>query len=181
MAVDNVVAFQRRSPMFEVILVPTDGSAVSISAALKALVFAKRMDARVVVFNSIPAYQYPVYVGGMPYEYPSEVDYETQCRAIAERHLGLISEMAKAQGVTASTRIAFNGAAAQAIVDAAKRENCSLIFMGSHGRSGLSRVFLGSVAFKTLALTHIPVLVDRATAEEILHVEALMRQRAIES
>jgi nucleotide-binding universal stress UspA family protein len=167
--------------MFEVILVPTDGSAVSISAALKALAFAKRMDARVVLFNSIPAYQYPVYVGGMPYEYPSEVDYEAQCRAIAKRHLSLVLEMAKAQGVNASSRIDFNGAPAQAIVDVAKRENCGLIFMGSHGRSGLSRIFLGSVAFKTLSLTHIPVLVDRATPEEVLHVEELMRQHAIES
>jgi nucleotide-binding universal stress UspA family protein len=181
MAVDNVVAFQRRSPMFDIVLAPTDGSAVSISAALKALAFAKRMDARVVVFNSIPAYQYPVYVGGMPYEYPSEIDYETQCRAIADRHLGLILEMARTQGVNASSRIEFNGAPAQAIVDAATRDNCGLIFMGSHGRSGLSRVFLGSVTFKALALTHIPVLVDRATPEEILHVEELMRQRAIES
>jgi len=181
MAVDNVVAFHRRSPMFEVILVPTDGSVVSIAAALKALAFAKRMDARVVLFNSIPAYQYPVYVGGMPYEYPSEVDYETQCRAIADRHLGLITQMARAQGVNASTRVDFNGSPAQAIVDAAKKENCGLIFMGSHGRGGLSRVFLGSVAYKTLALTHVPVLVDRATSDEILHVEELMRQHAIES
>lgn len=180
MAVGNVVAFQRPIPMFETLLVPTDGSAVSIAAALKAVSFAKRIEARIVVFHAIPPYQYPVYVGGMPYEYPSEADYEAQCRAIADRHLGLIADAAKAQGVAVSTHIEFNGSSAQAIVDMAQRENCSLIFMGSHGRSGLSRVFLGSVTFKTLTLSHIPVLVDRATSDEISTATALMGQPAIE-
>jgi nucleotide-binding universal stress UspA family protein len=166
--------------MFEAILVPTDGSAVSIAAALKAVAFAKRIDARIVVFHSIPAYQYPVYVGGMPYEYPSEADYEIQCRTIADRHLGLIADAAKGQGVAVSTHIEFDGSPAQAIVDIAKRENCRLIFMGSHGRSGLSRVFIGSVTFKTLTLSHIPVLVDRATPEEISAATTLMSQRAVE-
>lgn len=166
--------------MFETILVPTDGSVVSVAAALKAVAFAKRVEARLLVFHSIPAYQYPVYVGGVPYEYPSEADYEAQCRAIADRHLGLVADTAKAQGVAVSTCIEFNGNPAQAIVNMAQREHCSLIFMGSHGRSGLSKVFLGSVAFKTLTLSHIPVLVDRATPDEISYATALMGQRAIE-
>lgn len=180
MAVDNVVAFQKPAPMFETVLVPTDGSVVSIAAALKAVAFAKRIESRLVVFHSIPAYQYPVYVGGIPYEYPTEADYEAQCRAIAERHLALVADTAEAQGVTVSTQIEFNGSPAQAIVNVAQREHCGLIFMGSHGRSGLSKVFLGSVAFKTLTLSHIPVLVDRATPDEISHAAALMSQRAIE-
>lgn len=180
MASGNVVALPRSSAKLESILVPTDGSALSIAAALKAVEFAKRLDARVVAFHAIPVYQYPVYVGGIPFEYPSEADYETQCRAIVDRYLSLVVNAAVAQGVTVSTRIEFNSAPAQAIVEAAKRENCSMIFMGSHGRGGLSRVFLGSVALKTLTLAHIPVMVDRPTPEEISHAEELMHQNAIE-
>ena len=180
MSSDNVVALQRSGPRFENILVPTDGSALSIAAALKAVEFAKRLEARVVAFNSIPVYQYPVYVGGIPFEYPSEADYEAQCRAIAERYLGLIADAAAVQGVTVNKRIEFNGGPAQAIVEAAKQEHCSLIFMGSHGRSGLSRAFLGSVALKTLTLAHVPVMVDHPTPEEISHAEKLMSQSAIE-
>lgn len=180
MAAGNVVSLQRNSPKFENMLVPTDGSVLSIAAALKAVEFAKRLDVRVVAFHAIPVYQYPVYVGGIPFEYPSEADYETQCRAIVDRYLDLVVKAAGAQGVTVSTRIEFNSAPAQAIVDAAKRENCSMIFMGSHGRGGLSSVFLGSVALKTLTLAHIPVLVDRPTPEEISHAEELMSQSAIE-
>src|SRR5659263_474671 len=92
MAISNVVTLQRDSPRFESILVPTDGSALSMAAALKAVDFAQRLQARIVAFNSIPVYQYPVYVGGIPFEYPSEADYETQCRAIAQRYLGLVAD-----------------------------------------------------------------------------------------
>ena len=60
MALDNVVAIQRNSPKVESILVPTDGSALSIASALKAVAFAKRLAARVIAFHSVPAYQYPV-------------------------------------------------------------------------------------------------------------------------
>lgn len=180
MATGNVVSLQRSNSKFESILAPTDGSVLSIAAALKAVEFAKRLDARVVAFHAVPVYQYPVYVGGIPFEYPSEADYETQCRAIAERYLGLIANVASAKGVNVITRVEFNSLPAQAIVEMAKREGCSLIFMGSHGRSGLSKVFLGSVALKTLTLAQIPVLVDHPTQEEISQAESLMGQSAIE-
>ena len=181
MAASNVVALPRSSnPRFESMLVPVDGSAVSIAAALKAVEFARRLEARIVAFHAIPVYQYPVYVGGIPFEYPSEADYEDKCRAIAESYLDLVASAAEAQGVSLRACIEFNSEPAQAIVEAAQREHCSLIFMGSHGRSGLSRAFLGSVALKTLTLTHIPVMVDRPTPEEIQHAEVLMAQCAIE-
>jgi nucleotide-binding universal stress UspA family protein len=182
MVLGNVLAFhQRSSPPFETLLVPTDGSALSIAAALKAVALAKRLDARMIVFTSIPAFQYPVYVGGIPFEYPSEADYERQCRAIAERYLSLVVQSAQALGVEASTRIEFNGGPAQAIVEMAKREHCSMIVMGSHGRSGLSRAFLGSVALKTLTLSEVPVMVDRPNQEAIAFAENLLGTHAVES
>lgn len=177
----NVLPFHQRSPPpFETLLVPTDGSALSIAAALKAVALAQRLGARVIAFTSVPSYQYPVYVGGIPFEYPSEEDYERQCRTIAERYLGLVVQAAQAIGVPASTRIEFNGGPAQAIVDMAKKENCSMIVMGSHGRSGWSKVFLGSVALKTLTLSEVPVMVDRPTPEEIAFAENLMHTHAVE-
>lgn len=180
MAVSNVVAFQRPDSLFETILVPTDGSALSIAAALKTVALSKRLQTRMLVFHSVLAYRYPVYVGGVPFEYPSEANYEDQCRTIASRHLTLIAGVAAAQNVEISTRIEFNESPAQAIIEMARRENCGLIVMGSHGRGGLSSLFLGSVAVKTLTLAHIPIMLDRATQEEIRAAEAIMRQRAIE-
>ena len=176
----KVVPLARSSHRLDTILVPTDGSALSIAAALNAVGFAKRLEARVLAFHAIPVYQYPVYLDGIPFEYPSEGDYETQCRTIAERYLGLIANASTAQGVAVSTRIEFNSSPAQAIVDTAKRDHCSMIFMGSHGRGGLSRVFLGSVALKTLTLSHLPVMVDRPTPDEISRAQELLHENAIE-
>ncbi len=180
MASSNVVPLQRDGPKFEPILVPVDGSALSMAAAVKAVDFAQRLQSRIIAFNSIPVYQYPVYVGGIPFEYPSEADYEAQCRAIADRYLGLVADAGTEHGVPVDTRIEFNENPSQAIVELAERERCGLIFMGSHGRGGLSSVFLGSVAFKTLTQAHIPVMVDHPTDEEVARAEELMREHAIE-
>lgn len=176
----RVVAFQRGGPRFGAILVPTDGSALSMAAALKAVEFAKRLGARIVAFHCIPPYQYPIYLGGIPFEYPSEADYDQQCRAIAERYLDLVVKAAEGQGVEAGTRIVFHDNPAQAIVEAARDENCGLVFMGSHGRGGWSSAFLGSVTLKALTLTHLPILVDRPTAGEVTHAQALMEQGSVE-
>lgn len=177
----NVVAFRKHSAAPESILAPTDVSALSIAGALKAVDFARRLQTRLVVFSAIPPYQYPIYVGGIPFEYPSEAEYQAQCRAIVAGYLGLVANAAAAQGVQASQRIEFNANPAQAILVAADDEHCSLIFMASHGRSGLSRTFLGSVALKTLTLSHVPVLVDHPNPEEITQAEALMKENAIET
>jgi nucleotide-binding universal stress UspA family protein len=180
MSPPKVVAFQRRSPRFGTILVPIDGSALSLAAAFKALEFARRMDARVVVFHSIPSYQYPIYVGGIPFEYPSEADYETQCRAMAQRYLDLVSSAGVDLGVAVGTRLEFNPDPVQGILEAARLENCSLIYLGAHGRSGVSPLFLGNVAHKILTLAQTPVLLDRPTPEDVERAQTLMSQRDIE-
>ena len=180
MSSPKVVAFQRRSPRFGTILVPIDGSVLSVAAALKALEFARRMDARVVVFHSIPSYQYPIYLGGIPFEYPSEGDYDTQCRTLAQRYLDLVSSAGAELGVATDTRLEFNPDPVQGILDAARHENCSLIYLSAHGRSGVSPLFLGTVAYKVLTLAQIPVLLDRPTPEDEGRARMLMSQRDIE-
>ena len=174
------MAFQRSQPGSETLLVPVDGSSLALAAALKAVAYAKRLQARLLIFTSIPIYQYPVYVGSIPFEYPNEEDYERQCREIAHRYLDVVAQAASVAGVPASTLIEFNGGPAQAIIEAARKNNCSLIFMGSHGRSGLSRAFLGSVALKTLTLSHIPVFVDRPSEQELKNAEEIMRKGAVD-
>ena len=180
MSSPKVVAFQRRSSRFGNILVPIDGSALSMATAFKALEFARRMDARVIVFHSIPSYQYPIYLGGIPFEYASEGDYDIQCRAIAQRYLDLVSNAGADLGVAVSTRLAFNPDPAQGILDVAGQENCSLIYLAAHGRGGVSSLFLGNVAHKVLTLAPIPVLLDRPAPEDVSRAQSLMNQRDIE-
>jgi nucleotide-binding universal stress UspA family protein len=51
----------------------------------------------------------------------------------------------------------------RAILDAAAARGCGLIVIGSHGRQGLARLFLGSVAEGVLRASHIPVLAVRSS------------------
>lgn len=180
MSSPKVVAFQRRSPRFGNILVPIDGSVQSVAAALKALDFARRMDARVVIFHSIPSYQHPIYLGGIPFEYPSEGDYDTQCRAVAQRYLDLMTSAGANLGVALSTSLAFNPDPVRGILEAAAEENCSLIYLAAHGRGGVSPLFLGNVAHKVLTLAQLPVLLDRPAPDDISRAQTLMRQHDIE-
>jgi nucleotide-binding universal stress UspA family protein len=64
-------------------------------------------------------------------------------------------------GVTAETLHIPNAQPAEAIIEAAKSRNCSLIAMASHGRRGLGRLVLGSVTAEVLAHSPVPVLVVR--------------------
>ncbi len=180
MSSPKVVAFQRRSPRFGTILVPIDGSVQSMAAALNALEFARRMDARVVVFHSIPTYRYPIYLGGIPFEYPSEADYDSQCRAIAQRYLDLVSSVGADLGVTVGTRLEFNPDPVQGILDAARHDSCSLIYLAAYGRSGVSPLFLGNVAHKILTLAQTSVLLDRPAPDDVSRAQMLMSQQGIE-
>ena len=58
-------------------------------------------------------------------------------------------------------RLVEDVAAASGIVESAKELGCDLIIMGSHGRTGIVRLMLGSVATKVVAESSIPVLVTR--------------------
>jgi nucleotide-binding universal stress UspA family protein len=60
---------------------------------------------------------------------------------------------------------AFSDSAALKIVDVAEQQQCDLIFMGSHGRSGWGQLLLGSVTNKVLSHTSKPVLVHRLIRE----------------
>jgi nucleotide-binding universal stress UspA family protein len=61
----------------------------------------------------------------------------------------------------------------QEILETAKRAGADLIVMGTHGRRGLSRVFLGSVAEKVVRLAPMPVLIVSSKEEEAAKQTAL--------
>jgi nucleotide-binding universal stress UspA family protein len=67
-------------------------------------------------------------------------------------------------GIDLQLRRGEDANAAESIVRAAVEEQADLIVVGSHGRSGISRLMLGSVAAKVVAQSTLPVLVARQTA-----------------
>jgi nucleotide-binding universal stress UspA family protein len=63
------------------------------------------------------------------------------------------------------------GEAAHAIADASRDENIDLIVMATHGRTGLGRLAMGSVATKVLHLAHTPILLVRPDAQSAATLE----------
>ncbi|MBX9810739.1 MAG: universal stress protein [Burkholderiales bacterium] len=147
--------------MFKNILVPTDGSALSCKAVKKAAVFAKKMGAKITGFHVAPVYRFNIYADYVPPNFESPQAYSVRIKKVAQRHLDVIKKAAAEAGVTCSCYYTTSDFPADAIVKAAKKYKCDVIFMASHGRTGLSRLLLGSETTKVLTHTKIPVLVYR--------------------
>lgn len=147
--------------MFRNILVPTDGSALSRKAAKKAVALAKKTGARVTGFHVTPAYRFTVYADYIPPDFLMPKEYEVRQKKVAARHLEFISRECRAAGVKCTTAFISSDFAGAAIVKAARKYGCDLIAMASHGRSGLSKLLLGSETQKVLAGTGTAVLVLR--------------------
>lgn len=162
--------------MYKKILIPTDGSALSLAAAVKGIEFAQQAGAQVVGLYAPPPYQYPVYLEATPDAYPTEAEYKEMMRAEARAYLGHLQDAAHAAGVDFEPTTLFSMSPADAIISTAKRAHCDLIFMGSHGRSGFSKLFLGSVASKVLSKCITPVLVHRAAKQELAQAERYLKQ-----
>ncbi|MDQ2818886.1 MAG: universal stress protein [Pseudomonadota bacterium] len=151
--------------MYRKILITTDGSAVSQHTACAGVKFAHQMGADVLALFVAPSYQYPVYVEIIPPTYPSGEEYEAQMRRAGEEYMGRIMRSAEEAGLRHRCLTVFSDTPAQTITEVAEQQECDLIFMGSHGRSGWGHLLLGSVTNKVLAHTHKPVLVHRLIKE----------------
>ena len=151
--------------MYKKILITTDGSAVSQHTACEGVKFAQQMGADVLALFVAPEYQYPVYVEIIPPSYPSEEEYIEQMKRMGEEHLAPLRRATTACNLPFTAVTAFSDATAQKIVDVAEEQQCDLIFMGSHGRSGWGQLLLGSVTNKVLSHTQKPVLVHRLIRE----------------
>jgi nucleotide-binding universal stress UspA family protein len=86
-------------------------------------------------------------------------EYAEHAKAHASKILSSVADAARAAGVACETAHLEHDHPHEGIIAAAKQRGCDLIVMGSHGRSGIAAVVLGSVTNKVLTHTSIPVLV----------------------
>jgi nucleotide-binding universal stress UspA family protein len=148
--------------MFKKILIPTDGSALSAQAANAGVSFARSVGAEVVALYVGQPFAATIGFDGMAAAYAiTDEDYEKASAEQAKKFLQAVVDRAETAGVKVTSESVTNFNVADGIVDAAQSHACDLIFMGSHGRSGLSRLLLGSVTAKVLSLAHVAVLVYR--------------------
>ncbi|APW46429.1 universal stress protein [Rhodoferax antarcticus] len=144
--------------MFKHILVPVDGSSTSQVAVGKAIVLAKSFDSIVTVIYVIDPY--PFTGVGTDFAY-GQAEYLSAATAEANTAVQTAKDNFSAAGVTVNTSIVEAHTAWRGIVEAGDSLKADLIVMGSHGRSGLEKLVLGSVAQAVLSHTKLPVLVMR--------------------
>lgn len=137
-------------------LVPIDFSESSAQAFTYAVALAKQLKARLTLLHIIQA---PPLAGGdmgvaLPQTYLQEIE------DLSRRDMEKYRQEADSEGVDTDI-ILVHGVPFQEILDTARSQQADLIVMGTHGRTGLSHVLLGSVAEKVVRLSPCPVLVTR--------------------
>ena len=143
------------------IFVPLDGSALAEKALPHACALAKRLNPEIQLLRvySLPMDAYVVADGVLargPAQYREELAKQAQ-----ENLEGKVAAL-RADGFERVVGIALEGDAASEIIDLASKTPDSLIAMSTHGRSGIGRWVLGSVAEKILQHAHNPLLLIRA-------------------
>jgi nucleotide-binding universal stress UspA family protein len=133
--------------MYEHILLPTDGSDRSIRAISAGIKLAKALNAKVT----------GLYVG--EHTYIPGVDDGPGPRG--EAALSIITQRAKEAGVTSVCVTMLGDTPQDMIVQYAREKGCDLIIMGTHGRSKVGKLLLGSAAASVIAECEIPVLLYR--------------------
>ena len=146
--------------MYKHILIPTDGSKLSEGAAVAGVKLAKELGAKVTGFYASPPAT-PIEYKGLLSSYIDPQDHAKPIEKATRKYLGVIERAAKAAGVRCATASATSDYPADAIVAAAKRYGCDLIFIASHGRRGFRASNLGTQTQKVLAQSKVPVLMDR--------------------
>jgi nucleotide-binding universal stress UspA family protein len=147
--------------MYKHILVPTDGSPLSRRTIRDAAKLARKLGARITGFYVAPTFHIEVYTDYVPPDMISPREHAAQAKKTATRHLDAVRKAAAAERVSCAGFYVMSDFPADAIVKAARKYRCDLIYMGSHGRSGISKLLLGSQTNKVLTQSRIPVLVHR--------------------
>lgn len=139
--------------MYRRILFPTDGGVTTERALEHAVDLADRYDADLHVISVVDA---SVVTGDT--EVATLVD---EFELTGERTLEDVAGRARAAGLESVRTKLVRGIPHRAILEYADTQDIDLIVMGTHGRTGLDRYLLGSVAGRVVRLSDVPVLTVR--------------------
>ena len=150
--------------MYKKILVPLDGSRRAEVILPHVEEMAHRYDAEIILLQIVEPMGTVMEPYGAGYDYRAHVVNFQEQLDNAEQYLAGWAGELRAKGITVQ-HIVENGPVVQRILEVAARTNSNIIAMASHGRTGLARVFYGSVAAGVLHQTDRPLLLIRAAIE----------------
>jgi hypothetical protein len=134
-------------------LVATDGSEYSKIAIREAINLAKICSSKLIAVSVIKT--------NLEFEsvLPQLVEKEEQ---VALRHLASVRNQAERQGVDCETFVSLSEEPYQDIIDHAVNKKADMIIMGTHGKTGLKRLMMGSVTERVIGHSKVAVLVVKA-------------------
>ena len=150
---------------FKKIMIATDGSECSKFAANRGIELAHRSGGTVYAVHVVPtAYLLPLdgdYFSSMginPYWDPTyEVMYETLNKQ-GQQDINYVKSLGEMRGVAVEP-VLLDGHPAEELIRYAEKERMDIIIMGTHGKKGLDRLLLGSVAENLVRHSKVPVMV----------------------
>ena len=147
--------------MYHKILVATDGSSLSQKAVSSAISLAALTGADLIAIKVIPHYPLSYFEAGLALQAADVSRIEQQWADESQSVVDEVQREAQQLGVKTLTVTVKSDIVSEAIIAAARKYQCDLIVMASHGRKGVERLLLGSETQHVLTHSHIPVLVLR--------------------
>lgn len=141
---------------YKKILAATDGSKYSVAAASEAIGIAKRCGAEMFIISVVPsetASPFDIVHSEMRHEMIAQKEFQD-----GEKNVNDLLVISKQEGVRAEGLI-VEGRPYEAIVESAREKDIDLIVMGSHGRTGMERLLMGSVTERVVGNADCPVLI----------------------
>jgi len=143
-----------RQRLFQRILIPIDGSQLSLEAAKQGVYIAKKLESKVVFLYVIDVRM--IQTSSLTGTDPGIL--KTRLRNVAERYLNEAAKLAEEENVTFQNQIR-EGLPAEDILKEIEEEKIDLVIMGSKGMSGAHRVIIGSTAEEVVRWSPCPVLI----------------------
>jgi nucleotide-binding universal stress UspA family protein len=157
-----------REPEMKHFLIPLDGSDLAEQILEPAVGLGKLMGADYTlmrVVKPVMPMNYPVDVSMAAQPVPASLEQiealQGNLEARAQQYLDELAIRLREEGLRVQTRVEIEQQPGVAILGAVERHEVDLVAMETHGRRGLSRLFLGSVADKVIRGAHVPILVQR--------------------
>lgn len=142
---------------YQHILVPVDGSQPALAAVQQAADLAKACGSKV---TAVCVLSVDPFIAVEFVDTQALVDdYRRQAKQEIQKSLDQAKALFTQQGVEVETRVIEGQEIYKEIINTAEEVHADLIIMGSHGRKGLKKLFLGSVAQNVLAATPLPVMI----------------------
>jgi nucleotide-binding universal stress UspA family protein len=155
---------EEQPPSIRRVLVPLDGSSVAESVLPTVEALAKPLEASLILFQAITPVTPISPATVVPPQLPRVAEAVEELHVEAERYLSRIGKELETRGLEAKSVVNVDFAVA-GIVNAARDLEADLIALGTHGRSGVVRWVMGSVADAVVRRTHLPCLLIRPEGE----------------